>query len=105
MTKKDWILIIVILLSGIIIGGAIFYRKPQPVTDTTKYDAIYKQIDSLKQATNILTKHIDTLKSRVIVTDAAIGNNLKSIANEIKVIKKFTPTSRSRYLDSLLATQ
>ncbi len=91
---------------GCIIGGIIYKITPSKtdlISETEqKLAPIYREMDSLRRKYNIVGMRIDTMNSKLKITDVAIDNNLKNLANEIKVIKKFTPSSRSKYLDSLL---
>ena len=104
-SKKDIILIGILALAFGVIGFILGHSSGPTVvvSEDSKFVKIYSQIDSLRAVDEVVLKHIASLDSQGVITDSEMSANLKNIANEVKVIKKFTPTSRSRYLDSLLA--
>ena len=107
MTKKELIFIGCILLAGAIIGFGIGWKaKPAiMVNEDDKFKKTYQQIDSLKLLVKTNNKHIDTIYSLIKTIDINRNNNFKNLANELKQVRRFTTTSRSKYLDSLAAIE
>lgn len=95
-------------MAGALIGFGLGWKsKPavDPETQDLKFSKVYNQIDSLKKIITDKKSHIDTLYKEIHDIDVNRNNNFKNLANEIKQIKRFTSTSRSRYLDSLATVQ
>lgn len=107
VTKKDLILAGCFVIAGVIIGFGIGWKaKPvQVINEDDKYKKFYQQIDSLKLLVKDNNKDIDTIYSQIKTIDINRNNNFKNLANELKQVRRFTTTTRSKYLDSLAAVE
>ncbi len=106
-SSRDIILLSVIAVAFSLIGFGIGWRsKSVPaVNEDDKFIKIYAHIDSVKNSIKANNIRIDTLFNHEKQDDINRVNNFKNLANELKQVRRFTTSTRSKYLDSLAASE
>ena len=107
VSRRDFIILFVMAAAFSLIGFGIGW-KTKPVVlseEDSKFVKIYAQMDSLKLIIKNNLAHVDTLYTQIKTLDINRNNNFKNLANELKQVRRFNTTTRSKYLDSLAAVE
>ncbi len=84
---------LVALLALIYVLSPLFNKKVETIRNP--------QIDSLGAVISEIKAKNDELSKQIIYLDGQLTENYAKLQNDLAKIKRFTPTSRKSYLDSL----
>jgi hypothetical protein len=102
MTKRDIIIICIVLIGGSVIGWGLKSCMVKPSVPEIFNDVKYVRAeDSLKSLINASKDSISIYKKHILYTDSLVIINRKNLRYDNEIIKNFTPSGRQRYLDSL----
>jgi peptidoglycan hydrolase CwlO-like protein len=88
-----WTLSLVALASIIFVLSPLFSKKVETIRNP--------QIDSLGAVISEIKARNEELSKQIIYLDGQLTENYAKLQNDLNKIKRFTPVSRAKYLDSL----
>jgi len=92
-------MILVIMIAVFLMGRN--SRKPEIIIEKPDVSKFEKKIDSILQINKCYQDSINHAYASIVEIARRKDDNIRRLKNELDEIKKFTPTSRNRWNDSV----